>query len=213
MDCNQFYISEKMAYNFNFDLSQFSQSFFRDIAKFSEKKNVHKRIGETARYLVKKFKVHEITGLPLSDAFMVIEDLIDSYVKNLTQRESFLKTKKRVLLLPHCSRKFMDNRCQAKFDPKISSYTCMACSRDCAVNKATKIGKKKGYDVYVLPGGSCVKKIIANYEGVVGVACCEEIKLGMNLLKSAEIPAQSVPLTKNGCSETKFSMTTLENTL
>ena len=202
-----------MAYNFTFDLSKFSQSFFSDVAKLSERKNIHKKVGETARFLVKKFKVHEITGLPISDAFGVMEDLIDAYVKNMSQRKTFLKTKNRVLLLPHCSRKFMDSRCKAKFDTDTASYHCMKCSSDCSVNKATEIGKKKGYDVYVLPGGSCVKNIISRYDGLVGVACTEEIKMANKLLDTAKIPAQSVPLTKNGCSGTKFNMETLVNTL
>jgi len=86
-----------MAYKFNFDLSKLSQSFFIDIAKFANRRDVPKRIGKTARYLVKKFKINEITGLPMSDALQVVEDLIDINVKNLSQRDKFLKTKRRAL--------------------------------------------------------------------------------------------------------------------
>lgn len=203
-----------MAYEFNFDISRFSQSFFKEIAWFSEKKNIHRRVGEVSRHLLKKFRVQEVTGLPLSDALMVIEDLIDSHVKNVTNRDSFLKTKNRALLLPHCSRKFMDSRCQASFNTEVSSYECSGCSSDCLINQATQLGKDKGYDVYVLPGGSCIRKIMKRgYDGIVGVACCEEIKLANRLMESEKIPAQSVPLTKNGCSETKFTLETLEKTL
>ncbi len=204
-----------MPYKFTFDLSQFSQSLLKEIAKFSEKREIHKKIGKTARYLVKKFKVHRIIGLPVSDALMVIEDLIDTYVKNLAQRERFLKTSKRALLLPHCARKYMDRRCKARFHPDLAYYECMHCSPDCRINQASKLGEKKGYDVYVLPGGSCVRKILTRrkYEGVVGVACCEEIKLARKFLETLNMPAQAVPLIKNGCSGTKFSMETLEKTL
>lgn len=204
-----------MAYRFTFDLSRFSRSFFKEVAKFSDKKGIHKKIGKSARYLVKKFKVHEIIGLPISDALTIVEDLIDTYVKNLTQRERFLKTNKRALLLPHCSRKYMDSRCKAKFNPRLSYYECAHCSPDCRVNKATTLAKSKGYDVYILPGGSCVKKILTKkrYEGVVGVACCEEIKLADKFLKLIDMPAQAVPLIKNGCSGTKFSIETLKNIL
>jgi hypothetical protein len=206
---------DTMAYKFTFDLSHFSQSFFREIASFSEKKGIHKRIGKSARYLVRKFSVHKMIGLPISDALMIMEDMIDTYVKNLTHREKFLKTRRRALFLPHCSRKYMDGRCKAKFIPELSYYQCMQCSPDCKINKATQLGKKKGYDVYILPGGSCVKKILMKnkYDGVVGVACCEEIKLAENFLEAVNMPAQAVPLIKNGCSGTKFSMETLENTL
>jgi len=204
-----------MAYKFTFDLSQFSQSFFREIAKFSERRSIHKKIGKTARQLVEKFKVHKMTGLPVSDALMIIEDMIDTYVKNLSQRERFLKTNKRALLLPHCSRKYMDGRCKAKFVPELSYYECSRCSEDCKINQATQIARKKGYDVYILPGGSCIRKILSenNYDGVVGVACCEEIKLAENFLEKTHISAQAVPLIKNGCSGTKFNMETLKKTL
>ncbi|MBN2042727.1 MAG: DUF116 domain-containing protein [Candidatus Aenigmarchaeota archaeon] len=202
-----------MAYKFTFDLSQISQTFFRDIARFSERKGIHRKIGQSAREIVKKFKIHELTGLPISDAFTVIEDFIDSSVKNITNREKFLKTKKRALLLPHCSRKYMDSRCKAKFNTKTSSYECMHCSPDCLVNQATKLAKKKGYKVYVLPGGSCVKNILTMHDGVVGVACTEEIKLANSMLEPIGYPSQAVPLVKNGCSGTKFSMETLAQTL
>jgi len=204
-----------MAYSFTFDLSKFSQSFFQDIAKFSERKKLHKRVGSSARHLVEKFRVQKITGLPVSDALMIIEDLMDAYIRNLSHRETFIKTNRRALLLPHCSRKFMDSRCQASFNTEMSFYECRHCSPDCSVNKAASLAKKKGYDVYILPGGSCVKKIIAasKYDGVVGVACCEEIKLAASLLEKNKISLQAVPLIKNGCSETKFKMETLETVM
>jgi len=207
-----------MSYKFNFDLSRISQSFFSDIAKFSNKKNIHGKIGKVARHLVKKFKIDKMTGIPISDAITVVEDLIDAYVKNIVQREEFLKTKKRALLLPHCSRKYMDSRCKASFDEETSSYKCAHCSPDCLINKATKLGEEEGYDVFVLPGGSCIRKIIKKgYEAFVGVACSEEIKLANNLLDSYKgshrIITQGVPLIKNGCSGTTFSLETLKNVL
>lgn len=203
-----------MAYKFNFDLSRLSQSFFREIASFSNEKNIHRTIGKRARYVVKKFKVDKMVGIPVSDAITLIEDMIDTYIMNLSLRNDFDKTKKRVLLLPHCSRKYMDSRCKARFDPNVSSYYCVGCSNDCLVNKATKLGKERGYDVYVLPGGSCIRKVMnKKYDGIVGVACTEEIKLARNILKNHSITIQGVPLTKNGCANTKFKMETLVKVL
>lgn len=200
-----------MAYPFNFDLSRLPKSFFREISNISRKRDIHGKIGRYARKLAKKFKLYELTGLPVADGLLVVEDLLDTYMRNISNKEKFGKTKKRALLLPHCSRKYMDGRCQAKFDKNTSSYSCANCSPDCPINKATTIGEKNGYVVYVLPGGSCIRKIIKNelYEGVIGVACCEEIKLGAEYLDSIGIPVQSVPLTKNGCSNTKFDLRAL----
>ncbi len=204
-----------MAYNFNFDLTRASQSLFTEIAKFSDKRNVHRKIGNVAERLVKTFKIQELTGLPVSDALRIIEDLMVVYTKNLAERERFERTNNRALLLPHCSRKYMDSRCKARFISEFSSYICQHCSDDCLINKASRIGKEKGYDVYVLPGGSCISKILGkrHYDGIVGVACAEEIQLGIKLLSRYEISYQAVPLIKNGCSGTKFNLQTLEEIL
>jgi hypothetical protein len=164
-----------MPYRFTFDLSKVPRFFFTEIARVSYQKGMHKSLLETLQRIIKKFRIQEATGLNLSDAIVLIQDLIDLQAVNLLERKKFLQTKKRALLLPHCSRKYMDGRCKAAFEPNIPSYTCAHCSPDCLVNKADCLAKRKGYDVYVLPGGSCVSKILrtAKYEGVVGVACGE----------------------------------------
>jgi hypothetical protein len=48
------------------------------------------------------------------------------------------------------------------------------------------------------------------YEGVVGVACCEEINLAREVLKNSGIVIQAIPLIRNGCSHTTFNMETLK---
>ncbi|MDH5438314.1 MAG: DUF116 domain-containing protein [Candidatus Bathyarchaeota archaeon] len=204
-----------MPYGFNFDLSQISKAFFRELARVATEKNMHRRIGERARSLAEKFRIREITGLEVSDALMIVEDLMDIYARNLSDREKFLETRKRALFLPHCSRKYMDNRCQAHFDPDIPSYQCAQCSSDCLVNKATALGRKRGYDVYVLAGSSCVPKILKKhaYEGVVGVACSQELKVGGNYTGENDLRGQAVPLTKNGCANTWFSIESLKRIL
>jgi hypothetical protein len=83
------------------------------------------------------------------------------------------------------------------------------------VNKADQYARKKGYDVYLLPGGSCIPKIIKNsrYEGIVGVACGEEMKIMGPLISGMNITGQGIPLLKNGCSCTVFNMETLRKVL
>jgi hypothetical protein len=77
------------------------------------------------------------------------------------------------------------------------------------------LAKKKGYDVFVLPGGSCITKILKNrnYEGVVGVACGEELKLSGDILGGTRVTGQAIPLIKNGCANTIFNVETLTHTL
>jgi hypothetical protein len=204
-----------MPYKFTFDLSKIPRFLFREIAKAGYQASVHEKVGKRAQDLIKKFKIDEATGLNLSDAAVLLQDLIDMHAKNITEKEEFVNTKKRALFLPHCSRKYMDNRCKAVFNPDIPSYTCSHCSPDCLVNRASTFGRKKGYDVYVLPGGSCIPKILKvnGYEGVVGVACGEELKLGGGTTKGMGVAAQAIPLIKNGCANTVFNVGTLFKTL
>jgi uncharacterized protein len=204
-----------MPYKFTFDLSKVPRFFFTEIAMISYQKGMHKSFLTTLNDLILKFKIQEATGLNLSDAVALLQDLIDLQAINSTQRGRFLQTKKRAIFLPHCSRKYMDNRCKAMFDADIPSYSCSHCSEDCMVNKADVYARKKGYDVYLLPGGSCIPKILKNrhYEGIVGVACGEEMKIMGPLLNGMNVSGQGIPLIKNGCASTVFNMETLRKVL
>jgi hypothetical protein len=204
-----------MPYKFTFDLSKIPRFVFTEIAKTSYQTGMHKRMGKTAREMIRKFRIQEATGLDLYDAVAVLQDLIETQALNLIEREKFVKTKKRALFLPHCSRKYMDSGCKASFDSNISSYVCAHCSTDCLVENATTLAQNKGYDVYILPGGSCIPKILKtqHYEGIVGVACGGEVKAGGDLLKTLNVVGQNVPLIKNGCSNTAFNMETLRSVL
>jgi len=203
-----------MPYKFNFDLSSLYQNLFRELFRIAREKRLHRRIGSKLRDLNERFRISKITGLDINTSISLLEDFVDVFVENYLQRERFLKTSKRALLLPHCSRKYMDSRCEANFDSSLSSYFCNSCSPDCLINKASKLGKERGYDVYILPGSSCIPKILERgYEAVVGVACCEELKLGLKYLQAKNIPGQGIPLIKNGCANTRFSLEMLEKIL
>ncbi|MEM2970788.1 MAG: DUF116 domain-containing protein [Candidatus Bathyarchaeia archaeon] len=200
-----------MPYKFTFDLSRIPRFFFVEVTKVGYQKGLHKKAGSTTQKIIKKFRIQEATGLNLSDAVLVLQDLIDVQARNLIEREKFVQTKRRALFLPHCSRKHMDSSCKAAFNSEIPTYICANCSPDCLINNAASFAAKKGYDVYILPGGSCVANILKskNYDGVVGVACGEEIRLSGEILKSMGVVGQAVPLIKNGCANTLFSIETL----
>src|SRR5512147_1829396 len=125
-----------MPYKFTFDLSSVPRFFFTELTLLSYQRGVHKTFLKTAHDLIIKFRIQEATGLNLSDAVVLLEDLLDLQAVNLIQRNRFLESKKRALFLPHCARKYMDSRCKAQFNPEIPSYTCAHCSVDCLVNKA-----------------------------------------------------------------------------
>ena len=201
-----------MPYRFNFDLSDISKSLFKEVAKVAGEKGVHKKLGKSARQLATKLKIEEATGLNVTDALVLLEDMMDIQIKNMSEQEKFRKAGKKALLLPHCSRKYMDDRCKAHFDPTVPSYICAHCSPDCQVNEATQLAKAKEYDVFILAGGSCVEKIMKNnlYDGVLGVACTEELRIGGAYLKSIGVAGQALPLLKNGCANTKFNLDGLD---
>ena len=204
-----------MPYQFKFDLTRLSQSFFTGIAVAAQKRKLHRKIGEATLRLLERFRVQEITGLDFAQALILLEDLIDIQTKNFNNREKFIRTSRRVLLLPHCSRKYMDNRCKAVFDSNIPSYRCSHCSPDCLVNQATLVAEDRGYDVHVLPGGSCIHQILkeGRYEALVGVACGSEIKLAEGLLEKTGMAGQNVPLIRNGCVNTTFNIRALKKVL
>jgi uncharacterized protein len=204
-----------MPYKFTFDLSKVPRFFFTELATVSYQKGMHKTLLNTLMDMINRFKIQEATGLNLSDAVVLIQDLIDLQAVNMMERKKFLETKRRALFLPHCSRKYMDGRCKANFNPDVPTYTCAHCSPDCLVNQATNQAVQKGYDVYILPGGSCIPKILgkAQYEGVVGVACGEETKMLNPLLGTMNVAGQAIPLIKNGCANTVFNIETLIKTL
>jgi len=204
-----------MPYKFTFDLSEVPRYFFSELAVLSYQKGMHKKFLETANDLIVKFKIQEATGLNLTDAVVLLQDLLDLQAINVSERKGFLETKKRALFLPHCSRKFMDNRCKAVFEPSVPTYVCAHCSEDCVVSKAAEFAKQKGYDVFIVPGGSCIPKILKNnsYEGIVGVACGEEMKMMGHMLPILDVRGQAIPLIKNGCANTVFNMETLTKVL
>ncbi len=204
-----------MPYKFTFDISKAPQHFFIELAIVGNQMGMQKVFEKTLQELIGKFRIQEVTGLDIQDAVVLIQDLLKMQTLNLVQKQEFLQTKKRALFLPHCCRKYMDSQCQAVFEPSLTSYVCAHCSPDCFVNKAERIAKEKGYDVYVLSGGSCMPNILKQkkYEGVVGVACGPEVMMSGEKLSSMGMAWQSVPLLKNGCANTFFNMETLIKTL
>jgi len=204
-----------MPYSFIYDLTKISQGVFNQLFDLTFNLGVHKFVGLNAKKLVKLFKIDQATGLNFTDAITLVEDLIDIQVANRNQRKKFEKANRKVILLPHCLRAYMDRRCMAEFIPSVPTYKCNQCTNDCIINQATILAKKKGYDVYVIPGGSCSEKILREnkYEGVLGVACGMELKLSVNLLSKLGIAGQGIFLTKNGCANTNLNLESLEKVM
>lgn len=151
-------------------------------------------------------------GLELSDAVKLLTDLAEVEALNAYWRDGFAKSRRRVLFLPHCSR--LPN-CAAKFNAEVPTYVCVGCTKECKVRKAIAVAEGLGYETYVIPGGSCIPKIVkaGGYGGVVGVACPDELLAAGRMLMKLHIPGQAVPLLKNGCACTTFDLEMLRKKL
>jgi len=204
-----------MPYSFIYDLTRIPQRVSKQLFESAYEAGLHKLLGRHAKRLVKVFKIDEATGLNLVDAITLVEDLISVQAANKIQRDKFEKAQRKALLLPHCARSRMDRQCMADFKADVPTYDCKGCRESCLINKATALGKAKGYDVYVVPGGACAERILTDgqYDGVVGVACGMELKMGLGLLKKLGIAGQGVFLTKNGCSNTSLNLQNLARIL
>ncbi len=204
-----------MAYKFTFDLTKLPEKLFDEINSILDKRITKKDICPISENLVCKFNIDSLTGLSQQDAKKLIQDMIEIQLKNKSLKNHFLKKNDKALFLPHCCRKHMDSQCKATFNQETSSYACTHCSKDCLVSQATIYAKQKDYDVYVLPGASCVSKILDkhSYGAIIGIACTDEIKMAAKSLLKLKIPIQTIPLLKNGCSCTTFSISSLIDVL
>lgn len=208
-------VSATVPYSFIYDLTRISQGALKQLLESAYEAGLHRFLGSQAKRLVRVFKINEATGLNLVDAITLVEDLIEVQVANRIQRDKFEKAQRKALLLPHCARSRMDKQCMADFKADVPTYDCKKCRDDCLINKATALGKARGYDTYVIPGGACAEKILKDrkYDGVVGVACGMELKMALGLLKKLGIPGQGIFLTRNGCSNTSLNLQNLARIL
>lgn len=202
-------------YSFIYDLTHIPQDVLQKLFLLAYEAGLHRFLGDQAKRLVKAFKIDKAIGLNLVDTIALVEDLVEVQIANKIQRDKFEKAQRRALLLPHCARSRMDKQCMADFKADVPTYDCRSCRESCLINKATALGKAKGYDVYVIPGGACAERILKDkkYDGVVGVACGMELKIALSLLKKLDIPGQGIFLTKNGCSNTSLNLQNLAKIL
>ena len=127
-------------------------------------------------------------------------DEIGSEIRNRIYEDDFEKSdpEKRILVFPQCLR---SPKCPAP----LTQYgiQCKECGR-CAISELKKKAESAGYKVYIVPGGSFVKRIVKKDRpsGALGVACGYELNYSMMEISSF-CPVQGVPLLKDGCYCTK----------
>ncbi|MBS1263525.1 MAG: hypothetical protein MAG715_00708 [Methanonatronarchaeales archaeon] len=133
-------------------------------------------------------------------------------VKNELSREKFEETRvpDRVLLLPHC---MMDaDGCEARCVEV--GYECGNCGR-CDLDEVTGIAEGLGYDHFIVPGGSMVRKIVdeMDYSVAVGVACFPELIDANRYLERNGMRLLMVELDEDGCFMTGVRVSEVERIL
>lgn len=133
------------------------------------------------------------------------EHLIDDIsikVRDDINREKFRKipADKTLIFLPHCLR---HRDCPATLQKE--GLNCTECGL-CSIGVIKKKSEPLGYKLYIVPGGSFVKKIVMEnkFKAVIGVACHEDLSQMMMLL--SDFCPQGVLLEKTGCFETKVNV-------
>ena len=129
-----------------------------------------------------------------------IVDDVGVRLRNYINRKKFLQIpyNERFIFMPQCVR---STDCPAKLTPE--GIRCISCGR-CNVGKAKEFAEGLGCRFFVVPGSSFIKRIIKKYKpgAIVGVGCQMEIKEGLDLCHSHDIPAIGVPLSQAGCVST-----------
>lgn len=171
--------------------------------------------------IVGKLAKSKISGLALQKLEQLAakvgvdeKELFELYVKtkNIASRQKFAATpySERILLLPQCLR---STECQAEL--KDYGYECQGCGK-CDIKQIISQAKKLGYShVYIIPGGSIVKKIFAKEKpkACLGVACLKELMLGSFVCEKVGVIGQGVALLRDGCVNTCVDLKAVGNAL
>lgn len=145
-----------------------------------------------AKWICRRFSIRDT---------IVDEILIE--LRNALMLEKFRSTKgRKVVFLPQCLR---HPDCKARCDP-IDGYQCRKCGK-CDIGTICEAGEKYGFRIFVIPGGSFVKKILKAHrpESCIGVACYPELSESMQGV-AAYMPVQGVCLLKDGCFNTEANV-------
>lgn len=138
-------------------------------------------------------------------------DLMQAKIRNKVYQKHFseIPFEDRALFLPQCIR---HKKCPAKLS--YEGIQCIECGL-CPAAEIKKEAEKLGYQFYIVPGGSFLKRLIKEKKpkAIIGVGCNMEIKEGTALTSALGIPTQGVPLLKDGCVETTANWDDLKETM
>ncbi len=149
-------------------------------------------------------------------------NMVGAEIMNRAFRNQFTGTKYKTVLVPACMRIKSEDECRMMKNGL--DQICTGCTKNCNINKVTSLGKKEGFDVYIVPHSSSfsiwLKKWAGNDDiGIVAVACPLNLVAGGLEIKDLGIKAQCVLLDYCGCKNhwdrtglpTNLNLTELKN--
>lgn len=119
-------------------------------------------------------------------------------------------TKRKIVLIPHCLRSV--GACKAPIDEY--GYHCMKCGA-CPVAEITRLAEEAGMKWYMVGGSSLAMKVFKKVmpRAVLGIACFDEIQLGLAKVLTYGISTHVVLLGKAGCVCTEVDIDEVAETL
>jgi uncharacterized protein len=128
-------------------------------------------------------------------------NMVGAELMNRAFRTEFESAKHRAVLVPGCMRALPADQCEAVRVEK--GLICQGCTASCRVNQLREMGKKRNFQVYIIPHSSDLSlwttKEGEPLKGVVASACVTTLVEGGWELKRYNVPAQCVLLDYCGC--------------
>lgn len=130
-------------------------------------------------------------------------NLVGAEIMNRAYRGDYGKTRRRAALLPACLKTPGPAGCASVRQG--TPFRCLGCSPDCRIGQLTAVGKRRGFEVLIVPHESdafsraSVERLVRERIGIVGVACALNLLAGGWRAKGLGIPAQCVILDYCGC--------------
>lgn len=130
-------------------------------------------------------------------------NMVGAEIMNRAYRAAFIKTSRKLVLVPTCMRLLPASKCKSKREQ--GGMKCVGCKKGCAVKELVKLGLEYGFDVLIVPHESSISSsnsdgtFLNSDTGVIGVACVLNLISGGFMLDEMGIPAQCVILDYCGC--------------
>jgi hypothetical protein len=129
--------------------------------------------------------------------------MVGTEIMNRAFRSAFLATGSKVVFVPPCMRIKPADQCQAR--PTPIGAQCAGCEPQCHVHQATKLGKKYGFAVLILPDDLAYLTPSQSTQegmtglGIVGISCPLTNPQGGWKTRGMNLPAQGLLLDYCGC--------------